>query len=243
MPIVLTEAVAPPTEAAVLDREALVQKALAIRPDLLAARIGLETDDLSIRQISDALRPQLNLTGSYSVQRPRRHPVREDQDSGDPRSLRCYPVASTTRSSQCSLSTTRHIALRLNLTLPLRDRAGAANLANALVQKKSDTLSLRSREQSVRLDVLNAITALESSRESVKLSIIARDLAAEAARGREAEVRSGHHPDVLRAGRADPAHRGRIPRCHRVHQLLAEPNRPCCASTGTLLEERGIVIQ
>ncbi len=50
VPIVLTEAVAPPTEAGVLDKEALVQKAVESRPDLLAARIGLETDDLSIRQ-------------------------------------------------------------------------------------------------------------------------------------------------------------------------------------------------
>ncbi len=66
VPIVLIEAVAPPTEAVVLDKEALVQKAVESRPDLLAARIGLETDDLSIRQVSDQLRPQLNLTGSYS---------------------------------------------------------------------------------------------------------------------------------------------------------------------------------
>ncbi len=44
-------------------------------------------------------------------------------------------------------------------------------------RKKQDTLSLRSREQGVRLDVLNAISQVESSRESVKLAIIARDLA------------------------------------------------------------------
>ena len=61
--------------------------------------------------------------------------------------------------------------------LPLRDRAGAARLADTLVRKKLDALSLRSREQGVRLDVLNAVSQVESSRESVKLAIIARDLA------------------------------------------------------------------
>jgi outer membrane protein TolC len=65
----------------------------------------------------------------------------------------------------------------LNLNLPLRDRAGQARLADNLLRKKQDTLNLRSREQGVRLDVLNAITNVESSRESVKLAIIARDLA------------------------------------------------------------------
>jgi len=43
------------------------------------------------------------------------------------------------------------------------------------VTKKRDTLAVRSVEQSVRLDVLNAVTQVESSKASVKLAQVALD--------------------------------------------------------------------
>jgi outer membrane protein TolC len=65
----------------------------------------------------------------------------------------------------------------LNLNLPVRDRAGSANLADAIVNKRTTALRQRSVEQQVRQEVLNAITNLESSREGVKLAQIALDYA------------------------------------------------------------------
>jgi outer membrane protein TolC len=63
------------------------------------------------------------------------------------------------------------------LSLPIRNRAGAANLTDATVGKKIDALRLRAIAQTVRLQVLNAITNLENSRASVELAKAARDLA------------------------------------------------------------------
>ncbi|PYT23821.1 MAG: hypothetical protein DMG58_27255 [Acidobacteria bacterium] len=63
----------------------------------------------------------------------------------------------------------------LQLRLPIRNRAAAADMADALVTKKRDTLAVRSVEQSVRLDVLNAVTQVESSKASVKLAQVALD--------------------------------------------------------------------
>jgi len=65
----------------------------------------------------------------------------------------------------------------LSLQLPLRDRAAAANLADAVVSKRISTLNQRSIEQQIRQDVLTAVTQLESSRASVKLAQIAVDYA------------------------------------------------------------------
>src|SRR5260370_22572654 len=53
----------------------------------------------------------------------------------------------------------------------------AANLADAVVQRRIDTLRVRSTEENVRLQVLNAISLVEGSRESVRIEKIARDLA------------------------------------------------------------------
>jgi outer membrane protein TolC len=43
-------------------------------------------------------------------------------------------------------------------------------MANALVQKKQDALTLRTQQQSIRLQVLNALTALEGAKETLKLA-------------------------------------------------------------------------
>ncbi|MCC7174814.1 MAG: TolC family protein [Bryobacterales bacterium] len=176
LPIVLTETVMPPSEATPLDRESLVQKALANRPEMQSSRIGLDIDDLNIRSAADQLRPQLNLTGSYrSNGRGGNQYVRTGLGSGQITTM--IPGGLYDALSEVFGFNNTTYSLGLTLNLPLRDRAGQARLANSLLSKKQDTLSLRSREQSVRLEVLNAITNLESSRESVKLAIIARDLA------------------------------------------------------------------
>src|SRR5262249_9740816 len=57
------------------------------------------------------------------------------------------------------------------------DRRVAADLADALVQKKVDALQVRTTEQTVRLDVLNAVNQVESSKAAVKLAITAQDFA------------------------------------------------------------------
>src|SRR2546428_6793341 len=57
----------------------------------------------------------------------------------------------------------------------MRSRAAAGDMADALVTKKRDTLVVRGVEQSVRLDVLNAVTQVESSKASVKLAQVALD--------------------------------------------------------------------
>ena len=176
MPITLTETVTPPAESTPLDREALVQKAISTRPDMQSSRIGLEIDDLNIRSAADQLRPQLSLTGSYgSTGRGGTLYVREGLGSSAITTV--LPGGLYDALSEVFGFNNTTYSLQLTLNLPLRDRAGQARLADNLLRKKTDSLSIRSREQSVRQDVLNAITNVESSRESVKLAIIARDLA------------------------------------------------------------------
>jgi len=176
VPIVLTETVLPPTETTPFDREALVQKAISMRPDLLSSRIGLEIDDLNIRSASDQLRPNLSLTGSYqSNGRGGNQYLKTGLGSDQITSM--IPGGLFDALSEVFGFNNTTYSMGLTLNLPLRDRTGQARLADNLLRKKQDTLGLRRQEQGVRLDVLNAVTNVESSRESVKLAIIARDLA------------------------------------------------------------------
>jgi HAE1 family hydrophobic/amphiphilic exporter-1 len=68
-------------------------------------------------------------------------------------------------------------AFGLTLRLPLRDRAASADFADAVVQKRLNSLRARTAEQSIRLEVLNAISQVESSKDAVRLAVVARDLA------------------------------------------------------------------
>jgi outer membrane protein len=168
LPLELTEAVAPPDDTTVLDREALIQKALSSRPDLARALLTLQTDDLNLKQSINNMRPQLTFTGSYSG----RGTSGTQYLSGIPISSGGFYDALGTAFARQNPTYT----FGLNLSLPLHDRGAASNLLNSLLSKKSDTLSVRRTEQQVRLDVLNAVTSLEASKEQVKLAKINRDL-------------------------------------------------------------------
>jgi outer membrane protein TolC len=65
----------------------------------------------------------------------------------------------------------------LTLRLPIRDRAATANYADAVLAKRQDVLNRRSVEQTIRQQVLNAVSQVESSKASVKHAAVARDLA------------------------------------------------------------------
>jgi outer membrane protein TolC len=179
LPIELTESVAPPEDTTVLDREALVQMALSNRPDLARALLTLQMDDLNLKQSVNNLRPQLTFTGSYSGKG-----TSGTRYGSDCQTCPINPIPLTIGGFSDALGTAfarenPTYGFGLRLSLPLRDRAASSNLANSLLTKKSDTLALRKSEQGIRLEVLNAVTALESSRESVKLSKVQRDLAAQ----------------------------------------------------------------
>ena len=180
LPIVLTETVLPPAGGA-LGREELVEKALAMRPDLRSAIQSLEADDLSIKAASNAMKPDLALTGSYaSSGRGGTFYQRSNvfTDTGSSATvLRVIPGGIGDALDQLFGFNFPTYSIGLTLRLPLRDRAARADLADALVQKRLSSLRARTTEQTIRLQVLNAISQVESSQEAVKLAIVARDLA------------------------------------------------------------------
>jgi outer membrane protein len=223
LPIELTESVAPPDDTTVLDREALVQKALSNRPDLAKALLALQLDDLNVKQSVNGLRPSAGLTAKYST---KGNNVLGFSNAFSTVFARDNPTYS----------------FSLAVTLPLHDRAAAVSLANNLLTKKSDTLTVRKTEQQVRLDVLNAVTALESSREQVKMSVVSRDLSKQQADAEQKKYDLGTSQmfyvlDALnRLATAEANLSSAYITYHRNELTLQRV-------TGELLERRGIVVE
>jgi outer membrane protein TolC len=245
-PVVLTETVLPPVDTGAIDREASVEKAVAMRPDLRTTLQNIETDDLSIKSATNALRPDLSLTGGYSssgrggtfVERTN---IFQNGGSGST-IIQTIPGGFGDALDQLFGFNFPTYSFGLTLRLPIRDRAASANLANAIVQKRLDTLRARSIEQGIRLDVLNAISQVESSKEAVKLAIIARDLAQQTleAEQKKYELGATVHFFVLDAqSRLTTAQSRLVTESIDYRRNLLNLLRV----TGELLEERGVRIQ
>ncbi|MGQ9918504.1 MAG: TolC family protein, partial [Bryobacteraceae bacterium] len=172
LPIELTEDVTRAPDPEQYDREKLVQLALENRPDLKAQRTALDINDLQIRNALNSIRPVLNLNGFY--QTFGRGGPGYVRSGGVPIFMPGGPADAWRMMFDFKFNT---FSFGLQLQLPLRDRAAAANLADAVVNKKLAALRERSLQQQIRQEVLNAITNVESSREGVRLAQIAVDYA------------------------------------------------------------------
>jgi outer membrane protein TolC len=176
LPIVLTEpfAIAPAT---LPDREAAIQQALAARPDHMAAATTLDTDNLNIRNATEALRPSLSLTGSYIAQGVGGIYNQLSNPFGAGTVVTSIPGGLGDALGQMFGLGFPVYSFGLRLRLPLRDRSAGADLADAEIKKRQDALQLRKLEQGMRLQVLNAIDDLEAVQASMQQAEVAREFA------------------------------------------------------------------
>lgn len=247
LPLVLTESLsAPPDAADKLQPEKLVEKALMLRPDLKSQMQDLDTDDLNIRQVSNAMRPDLSLTGVYTSQgiggnfynRTNVFDLSGNQatithvlpggfgDSLDQLFGFGYPV----------------YGFGVRLRLPIKNRQAEADMADALVNKRRDALQVRGSQQQVRLDVLTAVNQVNASKEGVNLAIKSRDFAQKRldAENKKYELGTSQIFLVLQA------QTDLITAESNVVQQIINYKRNVLAllqSTGELLQERGVVLQ
>lgn len=236
LPIVLTEDVSRPPDPEQYDREKLVQLAMEKRPDLMAQRIGLDINDLQIKNALNGIKPVLNLTGSYQT-----------FGRGGPGFSRIggvpvfVPGGAWDAWSMMFGFNYNTFSFGVQLQLPLRDRNAAANLADAVVNKKLAALRERSLEQQIRQEVLNAITNVESSREGVRLAQIAVDYARKRAEADQKRYDLGViNIFFLLSAQNDLA----TAQSNLVNQTVNYKRNLLVLQQrlGTLLEERGIVI-
>lgn len=245
LPIVLTETVEA-TGALDFDPEAEVAKAVATRPDVHSAVQSLDVDELNIRQAKNEFLPNLSLTGSYSSQGVggifyQRSNV-FDTSGNASQIVTAIPGGFGDALTQMFGFGYPVYSFGLNLSLPIRSHQAAADMADALVQKKRDTLTIRTVQQQVRLSVLNAISSVNSSKEALKLAVSAKDFAQKYLDAENQKYQLGAEPMqfVLQAQtqlqQAESAVvQNEVGLRRNLLNLLTQ--------TGELLDERGIVVR
>ena len=239
LPLVLTDAAEMDVENLSFDRDASIEEAIRHRPDLKQANQSLDVDDLSISQARNALLPNLSLLGGYTTNGRGGNLLVSNRLTGE---VAAVPGGMGDALDQMFGFGFPTWNFGLRLTLPIRNRAASADMADAIVRKKQDALTLRTTQQTIRLDILNAITNVESSKESVKLAKIARDFASKAldAENKKYELGTELSQNVLLAQNALAQAESTVV----TNQIALRKNLlNLLMKLGTLLDERGIVIQ
>jgi outer membrane protein TolC len=172
MPLNLTESADPPEETVTLNEEELIRLAFQMRPELQVQRRQLDIRDLNIKQATNQLRPDLSLNANYSIQGLGGNSLLRDGQGGPV--IGVLPGGLGDAFGQLAGFDYPTYSVGLSLNLPLRNRQAAANLANQTIAKKQDLYDLRSTEQDVRLDVVQAIAQVEQAKAGVTQALEAR---------------------------------------------------------------------
>jgi HAE1 family hydrophobic/amphiphilic exporter-1 len=177
LPIVLTENVQAPTDDRPLDKEQYVEMAYQKRPDLRAQLQDLDVDDLSYQQAKNRLKPDFALTGAFTSSGRGGNFIPRTNNLGTGVTLanQLIPGGIGDALNYVFGFDFPTYQMGLQLRFPLRDRAAQADLADAVVSKRINSLRARNIQQQIRQEVLNAVTRVESSRAGVKLAQVALD--------------------------------------------------------------------
>jgi outer membrane protein TolC len=162
------EADSPPPLAALLDA------AVASRPDLVLARRQLETASTSLIGSRNALHPALNVVASLQGNglAGRLNPNAIAGTSQDPTFIGAYSGLL----GQIARADYLDAAAGIQLTVPLQNRVAKADAARDLVQLRQASLRVAQFESQVRLEVGNALIAAQRARISVEAAVDARKL-------------------------------------------------------------------
>jgi outer membrane protein len=171
--LVLTEKAEPPETLLDMDIATALPMALANRPEMDASDQALAADALSIRLAHNDLRPDLELSGYYS-------PTGLGGNSYDISTV--PPVLLSTGGLGDSLSQLFGFKYptyfaSLSLSLPIKNHAAEANLADAVVSQKNDQYRQARTAQAITLEVKNAVHLLEEAKVSLQAAKISEDLA------------------------------------------------------------------
>jgi outer membrane protein TolC len=242
LPIVLTATVEPPLTSTSIDTEEAVTAALRQRPDLKGVVQSLDVDDLSIRDATNRLRPDLSLTAQYGSSGLGGifYPGTNLVNPGQP----VVPIVGGLGDALGGVFGFSNpvYGFGLTLRLPIKDRRTSADLSDAVNQKRLDALRQRATEENIRLQVVTAISLIDSSKEGIRIATIARDLAQKRVDADQKRYELGATTlFFVLASQADFVSAESNLVTQIINYRRSEIN--LLQRTGQLLEERGIVVQ
>lgn len=169
-----------------IDEATALTEARKHRPEFRALDEQLAGDEIGVRLAQNQLLPDLELQGSYL----------SSGIGGNQYNAATPPVLIAPGGFGDALAQLFNFGFPtytagLTLTLPIRNRAGRAALGQARLARTNDLYQLRKQNQTVELDVANAVHSLEQAKLSIAAAKIARDLAQKTVESEQRKVQLG----------------------------------------------------
>ncbi len=163
----------PPVEPVVPVQDQIAQ-ALSSRPELAQSRIDLTNRDINVRATKSAMLPTLDAFAFWAGRGV----------AGVDRDPRTGQVVTSNLTGGLGRAYTNlwgsdypDYALGLQLSIPIRNRSAQADMALALLDRRQADLRLRQMENQVRVEVTNALIALQQNRARIDAAQKQRELA------------------------------------------------------------------
>ncbi len=182
--VIPTDPIRIPQTEAIEPVQDLVSRALDNRPDVAQSKIQLDNAGIILSGTRNALRPTLNAIGDF-----RSNALVGSQNTflGPPSAttglFATPPIADPffvggygTVLAQLFGRNFPTYSVGFNLVIPLRNRAAQANLASASVNLRQNQLFLQRQINQIRVDVQNAITAVNQARAQYQAAVKGRVL-------------------------------------------------------------------
>ena len=170
----------PEFRAEAIDVDAAVRRALAERTDLDVARKTVTENDVTLKYLSDQLKPQLDFVGSYGLVGLGGSQYTYDASSGT--GVNRIPSGVIPGSYNDSLNSlftggNPRWTAQLNFSYPIGASSQEASVARAKVQLNQVNAQMKQIELQVATDVTNAAVTAQSNVDRVEAAQAARELA------------------------------------------------------------------
>ncbi len=182
--VVPTDPIRIPEVEAIEPIQDLVSKALDNRPDLAQSRVQIDNAEIALSGTRNALLPSLSVVGD----------LRSNALVGSQNTLVGPPSATTGLVQNPPIADPFFVggygsilaqlfgrsfptySIGVNLTIPLRNRAAQANVATAALNLRQNQLFVQRQINQIRVDVKNAIIALDQARAQYQAAVKGRVL-------------------------------------------------------------------
>jgi outer membrane protein TolC len=159
-----------------IDIEASVRQALDQRIDLQQAREQLESNNISLKNLSNQTLPQLDLQATYQLAGRGGTSIQYDQAIGGQR-IGTIPGGYIDALKNIANWDAPTWNVGVNLSYPLGQSAARANAARARIQLEQSQTQLKQLQLQVATEVTNLALQVSSNAESVQAAAAARELA------------------------------------------------------------------
>ena len=181
--VIPTDPIRIPQTEAIQPVQDLVSRALDNRPDVAQSRIQLDNAGIILSGTRNALLPTLNLVGDMRSNALVGSQNTVEGVNATTGLLSAPPIADPffvgSYGSALAQLFGRNFptySVGLSLTIPLRNRAAQANMATASVNLRQNQLFLQRQINQIRVDVQNAITAVNQARTQYEAAVKGRVL-------------------------------------------------------------------